>query len=190
MNLKAPLIVASKSLRRQNLVKALDIDFIVRTLDIEEDYPQDMSKDEVPEYLAIKKNNEYAKYFSDYIILTADTAVILGDSILEKPNNEEEAKRTLLKLSGKHHKVVTGYCVSFKTHTISGSDCTDVEFRRLRALEIDYYIQHYKPYDKAGSYGIQDWLGMIAIERITGSYYNVMGLPVNKIFSCLMNFKA
>ncbi len=184
------LILASNSPRRQQLLKGLDVDFeIWSTNHEEESYPDDLPVVEVPVYLAKHKASFFTERLSaDTILITCDTVVICDGKVLGKPLDYADAVNILKQLSGNKHTVITGVCLS----TIGKSTCfgsfTDVYFRHLTDEEIEYYIERYKPYDKAGAYGIQEWIGYVAIERIEGSYFNVMGLPVQTLHNELLNF--
>ena len=183
---KPIIVLASKSPRRQALVKEMGFPFEVRIKEVEEKYPSDLQSEKVPIYLAELKSKPFSTSLNDNeLLLTSDTVVILNDLILGKPKDKEDAQRMLRSLSGKSHKVVTGVCLTSNSHSISFSETTIVHFSDLTEREIDYYIDKYKPFDKAGAYGIQEWIGAIGIHKIEGCYYNVMGLPVNKIYSVL-----
>ena len=183
------IILASKSPRRQELLKGLDLSFEIRTKDVEETYPPTIEAKDVPAFLAEKKANAFNENLADHeIIITSDTIVICDDQILEKPQSAEEAKAMIRQLSGNTHTVVTGVCVQSKTKTEIFSDATRVKFARLDPSEIDYYVTQYQPFDKAGAYGVQEWIGYIGIERLEGSYYTVMGLPVHKLYTVLKSF--
>ena len=177
------LILASASPRRRELLGACDLNFVLaEKFECEECYPANLDADKVAEYLSQLKSNAYPHTLADNdILLTADTVVIVGGEILGKPKNNADAERMLKILSGATHKVVTG--VTLRTHlrTISFSAESLVTFRNLEDEEIAYYIEKYRPLDKAGAYGIQEWIGYTAIEGIEGSFYNVMGLPVQKV---------
>ncbi|MDA7803649.1 Maf family nucleotide pyrophosphatase [Crocinitomix sp.] len=180
------IILASKSPRRQELLKGLDIEFTVQTRDIDESYPADMIPEDIPEFLALKKAHGFQDIIEENtILITSDTIVILENKVLEKPKTELQAKKMIKKLSNATHIVVTGVCIKTKDETIAFSDHTVVKFMPLTDAEIEYYVQKYKPFDKAGAYGVQEWIGYIGIERLEGSYYNVMGLPVHKVYQAL-----
>jgi septum formation protein len=181
------LILASKSPRRQQLLKGLDIDFEVRTKDVDESYPSSLKDEEIPKYLAKKKAAAFIDELNENdILITCDTIVSLNGEVLEKPSDYDHAFEMLSKLSGKMHTVYTGVCITTTASQIAFTDKTEVYFKQLTKEEIDYYITHYKPYDKAGSYGIQEWWGYIAIEKINGDFFNVMGLPLRLIYSALL----
>lgn len=188
MNLKYPLILASKSPRRQELLRQAGIPFSVQSKDTDEDFPADMPVDRVARYLAEIKAEAFRSESSDHIILTADTTVLVDDIILNKPADVEEATHMLRMLSGRSHRVISGVCLLTAQQRISFDDTTEVFFRQLTNAEIARYIAEYQPFDKAGSYGIQEWIGLIGIEKIIGSYYTVMGLPVHRVYQELQKF--
>ena len=181
------LILASASPRRRELLAACDLDFVLaEKFECEESFPADLEADKVAEYLSQLKSNAYPHALGEKdILLTADTVVILGDKILGKPKDSADAERMLKMLSGATHKVVTGVTLRTAKQTISFSAESLVSFRTLEAEEISYYVEKYRPLDKAGAYGIQEWIGYIGIEGIEGSFYNVMGLPVQRLYSAL-----
>jgi septum formation protein len=163
--------------------------FSVKTKDIPEDFPSDMPVTEVPLYLAHKKASSLANEITDEIILAADTVVIIEGKILNKPSTEVEAFEMLTLLSGKKHEVITGVCLLSKKKTLTFSDRTEVYFAKLTEEEINFYVTYYRPFDKAGAYGAQEWMGMIAVEKIVGSYFNVMGLPVHSVYQHLRDWE-
>ena len=181
------LILASASPRRRELLSACDIAFtLADKFECEECYPAELEADKVAEYLSQLKSNAYPHALEEKdILLTADTVVILGDKILGKPHSEEEAVEMISSLSGATHKVVTGVTLRTAKQTISFSAESLVSLRTLEAEEVRYYVEKYRPLDKAGAYGIQEWIGYIGIEGIEGSFYNVMGLPVQRLYSAL-----
>jgi septum formation protein len=184
------IILASQSPRRRYLLKQLGFDFTEISGDIDESYPDGLSPDQTAIYLAEKKADHFMHLLSDpdNIIITADTLVLINGNILGKPGGKEEAFKMLQALSGHMHQVVTGICLRSRDKNRSFTDWTDVYFKPLSTAEIDYYLEHYQPYDKAGAYGIQEWIGYIGITRIDGSYFNVMGLPVQKLFDQISKF--
>lgn len=183
------LILASGSPRRKQLLQELGYSFVVETKDVAEDFPASLPANEVPVFLAYKKAKSFGiEELADKIVLTADTVVILDGQVLNKPESEVQAFEMLSSLSGRVHEVVTGVCVRTEHSVHTFSDQTNVYFKPLSAEEITFYIRQYKPFDKAGAYGAQEWLGMIAVERIEGSYFNVMGLPVHKVYEALRSF--
>lgn len=179
------IILASQSPRRQELLSGLDIPFTVKVLpDIEESYPETLAGTEVALFLAKQKALAYTEMLEDQmLIITADTIVWSGGAVLGKPVNEDDAKQMLARLSGRTHTVYTGVCLQSKEKQIAFSVSTEVTFAQLSAEEIEYYVAKYRPMDKAGSYGVQEWIGYVAVERINGSFYNVMGLPVQRLYT-------
>ena len=178
------LILASASPRRRELLADCDLDFVLaEKFECEECYPTDLPTEKIAEYLSQLKSNAYPHALGERdILLTADTVVILGDKILGKPHSAEEAREMIASLSGATHKVITGVTLRTAERTISFSAESLVSFRTLDAEEIGYYVEKYRPLDKAGAYGIQEWIGYIGIEGIEGSFYNVMGLPVQRLY--------
>ena len=177
--------MASNSPRRRELLADLGIEFQVRTLEgIDESYPHDLPVLEIAEYISRKKAHAYqAEMADDELIITADTVVILGDEVLGKPKDADDARRMLRELSGKTHKVVTGVTIVTASATRSFSAVTDVEFAELSDEDINYYVDNYRPLDKAGAYGIQEWIGCMGVRHINGSFYNVMGLPLHRLYT-------
>ena len=195
------IILASNSPRRKELLAGLGIPYDVFVLQgIDESYPDTLPANEVAEYIARKKAkayknvnlNENSSLFTLHssLLLTADTIVVCDGEILGKPHDAAEACAMLRKLSGKTHQVYTGYCLQTADKTVSGTVCSDVTFKELSDDEITYYVEKYKPLDKAGAYGIQEWIGYIGITGIRGSYYNVMGLPVQRIYEEIRKFSV
>ncbi len=184
------LILASGSPRRQELMRAAGFNFQLCTdLEVEETYPEAMPGEEIPVYLANKKSAAYSIPLNDRdILITADTIVYQGECVLEKPGNEDEARASLRLISGQSHFVYTGVCIRSAAKHTSFVARSEVRFGPLSEEEINYYIQHYEPYDKAGAYGIQEWIGYIGVEEIRGSYFNVMGLPVHMLYRELETF--
>lgn len=180
------LILASASPRRQQLMKDAGFTFEVRLKNVEEKYPQELHWENVPEYLSKVKASAFREELkAEEVLITADTVVCIHDRILGKPADRKEAISMLQELSGNRHLVVTGVSVTTRTEQLSFSSRTDVFFKRLSNEEIEFYVDTYKPFDKAGAYGIQEWIGYIGIERIEGSFYNVMGLPIQKLYETL-----
>lgn len=175
------IILASGSPRRKQLLEAAEIAFDVHVADVDETPPNGMPGEEVPEYLAKKKAAVIADQFPSSTIIAADTIVLLDNEILGKPVDEEDAVRILSKLQGRPHRVVTGVCIQRGTDQQTFSVTTQVFFRPLTEEQIRHYVANYKPMDKAGAYAIQEWIGMVGIERIDGDYYNVMGLPIGEV---------
>ena len=184
---KYKVILASKSPRRQELLRGMGIDFEVITLETDESYPDNISGRVIPEYLSRSKMEALrtTPLPDNYLIITADTLVFADGEPLGKPNDSDEAKAMLHNLSGKTHEVVTGVTVATSTQVKTFSSLSLVHFSQLDETDIDYYIDTYKPYDKAGAYGIQEWIGYIGISGIKGSFYNVMGLPTHLLYKTL-----
>lgn len=179
------IVLASNSPRRKELLAGLGIEFEVRVLNgIDESYPSSLAATETAEYIARKKAAAYQKTMAaDELIITADTVVIVDNEVLGKPADAAEAREMLQKLSDRTHQVVTGVCLTTLEQTVHFSVVTDVTFKKLTDSETTYYINNYKPFDKAGAYGIQEWIGYIGCTGLHGSYYNVMGLPVQRIYT-------
>lgn len=188
--LKRKIILASASPRRQFLLKDLGLNLEIKTKEVEEVYPNHLKGKEIVIYLAELKANAFIENEipADSILIAADTIVCLNDEVLTKPDNYEDAFRIISNLSGKKHEVISGVCLRSKTKKISFHASTEVYFKTLNEEEIHHYIEHYKPYDKAGAYGIQEWIGYIGIEKISGSFYNVMGLPIQRLYEELLKF--
>jgi septum formation protein len=186
-SLKYKIILASNSPRRKELLSGLDLDYEVKTLpDVDESYPDKLWREEIPVYVARQKANTYKDFIEkDTLWITADTIVWLDGQVFGKPKNEEEAKEMLRALSGKTHEVITGVCLTTHEKQKVFHAVSEVKFAPLEEEEIDYYIKKYKPYDKAGAYGVQEWIGYIGVEQLNGSFYNVMGLPVKMLYDCL-----
>jgi len=182
---KYHIILASNSPRRNELLKGLDIDFEVRILSgIKEDYPSSLASADVPEYIAGEKADAYVKTLSsNELLITADTVVVVDGQILGKPKDDDDACRMLRLLSGKAHEVTTGVCLLTTAFRRTFSVTSKVTFAQLADADIKYYVKTYQPLDKAGAYGIQEWIGYIGVTALEGSYFNVMGLPVQRIFS-------
>lgn len=186
------VILGSGSPRRKELLAMLDIDFEVRSAgDVDESYPADLPAEEVPLYLARKKSNAFLSGLRENeLVITADTVVICDDNVLGKPADTEEAFRMLKMLSGRKHAVVTGITVATREIQISDTAITEVEFAPLSDDTIREYIGRYRPLDKAGAYGIQEWIGAVAVKGINGSFYNVMGLPLHLLTTLLLRIPA
>jgi septum formation protein len=187
------LILGSASPRRQELLKSLGFDFMIKPLNVNEDFPDELKAHEIPLYLAEKKGNAYKAIFEEEIketeiLITADTIVWCEGRALNKPENFVEGKKMLESLSGKMHEVYTGVCLKSGNKQTIFYDASKVYFKKLKSEEIEYYLTNYSPYDKAGGYGVQDWIGYIGIDKIEGSFYNVMGLPVKELFEELIKF--
>jgi septum formation protein len=182
MSLQNKLILASNSPRRQELLKETGFLFDIFTKDIDESIPENITIDKAAKFISEKKNIAYREFLNDEIILTADTIVVSENKVLGKPKNSSAAVEMLQELSGKTHQVISGVCISSLQKSIVFDDITQVTFKTLSNEQIDYYIENYQPFDKAGAYGIQEWIGMVGVEKIIGSYYNVMGLPIHKVY--------
>ena len=181
------IILASNSPRRKELLAGIDIPFEVRVIDgIDESYPDTLPTKDIAEYISKKKSAAYRQTMtSDELVITADTIVVLGLQVMGKPKDANEACSMLRQLSGQTHQVITGVTLTTTERQISFSVETDVTFKVLSDEEIEYYVSHYRPFDKAGAYGIQEWIGHIGVTGMSGSYFNVMGLPVQRIYEAL-----
>lgn len=188
MNFTRPLILGSSSPRRQFLMREAGFTFTVEKPYVEEAFPPELPVEQVAKYLAVKKAEFFRATLQDQVVVTADTVVIINDYILNKPQDRTEAISMLNVLSGKTHLVMTGVCILSAEKEDSFDDTTEVTFKTLTRTEIEFYVDQYKPFDKAGAYGAQDWIGMVAIEKITGSYFNVMGLPIHQVYQHLVNW--
>ncbi len=185
ITLKKPLILGSSSPRRKEILSQAGFDFTIEKTGTNENYPEYFKTHEVALHLSEKKARALKDKGEECLIITADTIVSLEDQILNKPAQAKDAKAHLNKLSGQKHEVITGVTLITEAGEESFYDITSVQFKNLAEKEIDYYINHYHPYDKAGSYAIQEWIGLIGIESIKGSYFNVMGLPIHKVYEKL-----
>lgn len=193
--LKYNIILASSSPRRKQLLEGLGIKFRQWVLDdINESFPDTLPVEEVAQFIAHKKSDAYLSIMSDYdLVITADTIVVVENgcgrnTILGKPHNKDMAVDMLKMLSGRTHKVITGCCITTKEKQRTFSVSTDVTFKRLSDEEIEYYVDTYRPYDKAGAYGVQEWIGYIGVTGLNGSYFNVMGFPIQRIYTELVEF--
>lgn len=196
---KYSVVLASNSPRRKELLSGLGVNFSVKTLpDVDESFPDTLKGEEIPLFIARKKADAYKVLFSSVtsneveeplLVITADTIVWLEDEVLGKPANATEARAMLSKLSGKKHQVITGVCLTTASWQKSFAAVSEVQFSSLTEEEMDYYIQNYCPYDKAGTYGVQEWIGFIGVESIQGSYFNVMGLPIQRLYRELKTIK-
>jgi len=183
------IILASGSPRRQQFLKELEIDFEIRLKEIEEIYPDHLKAEEITNFLAKLKASAFENELQDNeVLITSDTIVWLDNKALGKPIDASHAVRMLTEMSGKTHKVITSVCIKSTKKEVDFHDETLVTFTDLSLEEIEFYLKNYKPFDKAGSYGIQEWIGLVAIEKIEGSYANVVGLPTHKLYKELMNF--
>ncbi len=185
MKLSRKIILASHSPRRSQILSEAGISFEQRVMPVEETYSKDMDPLEVPVYLSGKKAAQFTGLVGEEIVICADTLVVVGQEILEKPASRDEGLRMLRRLSGRTHLVVTAVSMLDRGQITSVSDVAEVTFRPLEDEEIIYYLDRFQPYDKAGGYGIQEWIGMIGIERIRGSYYTIMGMPIHKLYTML-----
>jgi|SRR5690606_21522228 len=183
-------LLASKSPRRQELLKGLDIDFEIVQIEADESFPENLVRQEITEFISQSKSEAFRKLNPNEILITADTLVWLNNEILGKPQSYEEAFQMLSRLSGATHEVFTSVTLKSFSNSLSFSETTEVIFDKISEEEIHYYLNNYKPFDKAGAYGIQDWLGYTKINRIQGCYYNVMGLPLRKLYQALQIFQT
>lgn len=183
-------LLASQSPRRQELLKGLGIDFEIVKIDADESYPTHLKREAITEYISAQKAKAYTDLKPNEILITADTLVCLSDEVLGKPKDEKAAFDMIHKLAGKTHQVYTSVTIKSTDKEITFSDKTDVSFDEFTDEEIEYYIEHFNPMDKAGAYGIQDWLGFAKVSKIEGCYYNVMGLPLNKLYNTLIQFTS
>ena len=187
---KYNIVLASKSPRRQELLKGIGVDFTVLTKEVDESYPSRLPSIDVAPFLSLKKAKafEEAELPDNYMVITADTVVIIENEILGKPKDRDDAVRMINQLAGKVHKVVTGVTVHTKEKTKTFSVTSKVTFERLDYKEVSYYVDNYRPYDKAGAYGVQEWIGYCGVSNVEGSYFNVMGLPTQKLYKVLKDF--
>ncbi len=182
------IILASQSPRRKQLLQWAEVPFEVFVKETDESYPQNLSVTDIAIHIAKNKALAVQKEIGTTLpILAADTIVVLGNEIIGKPKDRDDAVATLSKLSGNHHKVITGVVILHGTKQICFADVTDVEFHTLTQQQIEFYVDKYKPYDKAGAYAIQEWIGVTGIKSITGDFYNVMGLPVSRVVKAIDN---
>lgn len=183
------IILGSQSPRRSELLHLLGINFEVKTQNAEEDFPSNIDAKDVPQFLAQKKAAAYINELNNNtLVITADTIVYLNGEIINKPTDRNDAINILQKLSNNRHTVYSGVCITSAHKTISFTVASNVYFKKLTFEEIEYYINNFKPYDKAGAYGVQDWIGLVGIEKIDGSFHNIMGLPVKELYEQLMLF--
>ena len=182
------LILGSSSPRRQQLMTEAGFTFTVEKPEVDEDFPDDLPVEQVARFLAEKKGEFFRLNMHEEIVVAADTVVILKNKILNKPADRAEAIAMLSQLSGNTHLVMTGVCIISKEKEESFDDTTAVTFKELSMEEIEFYVDHYKPFDKAGAYGAQDWIGMVAVKKIEGSHFNVMGLPIHLVYHHLVNW--
>ena len=188
-NFPFQLILGSASPRRQELLKSLGFEFLIRPTHADESFPGDLKAQEIPIFLAEKKADAYEEEIKeDEILITADTIVWCEGKVFNKPTNFVEGKKMLESLSGKMHEVFTAVCLKGANKQTTFFDVSKVYFKKLKTEEIEYYLTNFRPYDKAGGYGVQDWIGYIGIDKIDGSFYNVMGLPVKDLYEELIKF--
>lgn len=186
---KYNIILGSASARRKELLKEMGVNFIIKTTKQEESYPKQLNQTEIARFLAKQKAKFISKELSgNFLLITADTIVIQNSNIIHKPNTKEHASKILQSLSNTKHKVISGVCLKSKTKEITFSSITNVWFNKLSKEEISYYIEKFNPFDKAGAYGIQEWIGYIGIKKINGSYNNVVGLPTADLHQKLKLF--
>ena len=182
---KYKVVLASNSPRRKESLSGLGIEYEVKTLaDVDESFPEGLDGVEIPAYIARAKADAYRQVMQENeLVITADTIVWLDGEVMGKPVDEEDARRMLRALSGKTHQVITGVCLTTVGYQKTFATVTDVTFAAMTDGEIDYYVTHYRPMDKAGSYGIQEWIGFVGVERIEGSYFNVVGMPIQRLYT-------
>jgi septum formation protein len=183
------IILASQSPRRKQLLEWAEVDFEIIVANTDESFPGHLSKEEIAIHIALEKAKAVQSNAGDKIIIAADTIVVLNDEIIGKPVDRNDAIKILKKLSGSRHKVITGVVIMQNEKKIAFADTTDVEFHSLTESQIEFYVDKYKPYDKAGAYAIQEWIGVVGIKCINGDFYNVMGLPVSRVIQALEDFK-
>lgn len=177
------IILGSGSPRRKQLLEGLGLSFSTEPIDADESFPENLKAEEIAVYLSIEKAKTYKGFLNENdLLITADTIVWVDNKVLNKPSNQKEAKEMLQILNNKTHTVYTGVCLTINKNFISFFDKTEVRFANMSEEEMGFYIERYKPFDKAGSYGAQEWYGFVTIENINGSYFNVMGLPVHKLY--------
>lgn len=183
------IILASQSPRRKQLLEQLGYTFTQKSKDTDESFSKEIPQREVAEYLSKKKAAAFTEEIKhNDMIVASDTIVLIGDEILNKPSNYQEAFEMITKLSGKQHEVITGVCLKSKKKEVSFSVSTSVFFKKLKDEEINYYIEKFHPFDKAGAYGIQEWIGLIGVDKIEGSFYNVMGFPAKEVYEAIECF--
>ena len=185
----AEIILASQSPRRRQLLEWAEVNFEIIVANTDESYPGDLLPEKIAIHIAIEKAKAVQHKVNDKLIIAADTIVVLDNEIIGKPVDRGDAVSILKKLSGSHHKVITGVVLLHNEKMESFADTTDVEFHSLTQEQIEFYVDKYRPYDKAGAYAIQEWIGVIGIKCIVGDFYNVMGLPVSRVVKALRNFK-
>jgi septum formation protein len=183
------IILASQSPRRKQLLEWAEVDFEIMVADTDESFPENLPVEEVAIHIATEKAKAVEAKASGKIVIAADTIVVLKNEIINKPVDRNDAISILNKLSGSHHKVITGVVILQRDKMLSFADTTDVEFHALTQSQIEFYVDKYKPYDKAGAYAIQEWIGVVGIKCINGDFYNVMGLPVSRVVKALESFR-
>jgi septum formation protein len=184
----ATIILASQSPRRKQLLQWAEIDFEVIVSDTDESFPPGLPVQDVAIHIAAQKAEAVKSRAGEKTIIAADTIVVLGNDVIGKPKDREDAVAILTRLSGKDHKVITGVVITNQHKTISFADTTAVSFHPLTKQQVEYYVDHYQPYDKAGAYAIQEWIGVVGIKSVQGDFYNVMGLPVSRVIQALREF--
>jgi septum formation protein len=185
------IYLGSKSPRRKELLTQMGYEFETLLMEVDESYESDIAPRDVPEFIAQKKADAMRSNLEEKdLLICADTIVLLENKILEKPKNEKEAFEMLTLLSGKKHEVLTGVVICSKNDSFAATETTEVYFKELSSEEINFYVEHYKPYDKAGSYGIQEWIGAVGIHRIKGSYNNVVGLPTHLVYDLVKKINS
>ena len=182
------ILLASKSPRRFQIFTEAGFSFGLVNIEADESFPSYLVREGVCEYLAAHKANHFQEDYQGNILVTADTIVCLGEQVLNKPENRDEAIEMLKALSGRSHEVFTGVCIRNALQSLVFHERSEVEFHPLSQKEIEYYVDHFQPYDKAGSYGVQDWMGYIGVKRISGCFYNVMGFPMSRFYRELQRF--
>lgn len=183
------IILASQSPRRKQLLQWAEVDFEIMVADTDESFPDNLTMEEVAIHVATEKAKAILPKSKGKVIIAADTIVVLNNEVINKPVDRNDAIGILSKLSGSHHKVITGVVILKGEKEVSFADSTDVEFHSLSQKQIEFYVDKYKPYDKAGAYAIQEWIGVVGIKCINGDFYNVMGLPVSRVVKALESFR-
>ena len=184
------IVLGSQSPRRKELLSLMNIDFRVEVQEVEESYPENLTPIEIAIHIASKKAKAFKGLSANELLITADTIVAQHQHILGKPKDAAHAKEMIQQLAGNTHEVITAVAFQYQSQLITFHDCTKVYMNPLSEAEINHYIENYKPYDKAGAYGIQEWIGLVAIQKIEGSYTNVMGLPTEKLYQALQKIKT
>lgn len=182
------LVLGSASPRRQELIKGLGLNVVIQASDFDETVPEDLAIEKQPEFLAKKKSDSFSSPKASECLITSDTSVLINEQILNKPASESEALEMLTWMSGRFHDVYTGVCLRIADRQVSFTEISRVHLKRLSKPELLHYIREYNPYDKAGSYGIQEWIGYVAVDRVEGCFFNVMGLPLSRLYEELKKF--